>query len=138
MPVTHYGMIALPGCRISLGFANLAVLRFAQAIHDYVAGRVLTVIETLSCGIPVVSWDIPALACVIDDGRTDQLVAHFSPSPIADTMLPVFSDPDATHRTVEAGCADVVATFDWRVLAKRYRALPYSKPANDTNPPAAT
>ncbi|MBQ1073849.1 glycosyltransferase family 4 protein [Micromonospora sp. C31] len=98
--------------------------RMLRSVHLYVApntggesfGMILT--EALAAGTTVVASDLDAFRRVLDGGRAGRLFPTGDPAALRTGLADLLDDPDA--RAVLSACGDqVVATFDWPVVARR-------------------
>ncbi|SCL30972.1 phosphatidylinositol alpha-mannosyltransferase [Micromonospora pallida] len=98
--------------------------RMLRSVHLYVApntggesfGMILT--EALAAGTTVVASDLDAFRRVLDGGRAGQLFPTGDPGALRDAMAALLDDP--ARRAELTACGDqVVATFDWPVVARR-------------------
>ncbi|MEW2375215.1 glycosyltransferase family 4 protein [Micromonospora sp. NPDC047812] len=98
--------------------------RMLRSVHLYVApntggesfGMILT--EALAAGTTVVASDLDAFRRVLDGGRAGRLFPTGDPAALRTTLADLLDDPGA--RAALTACGDqVVATFDWPVVARR-------------------
>jgi phosphatidylinositol alpha-mannosyltransferase len=98
--------------------------RMLRSVHLYVApntggesfGMILT--EALAAGTTVVASDLDAFRRVLDGGRAGRLFPTGNPAALRDALAELLDDPGA--RAELTACGDqVVATFDWPVVARR-------------------
>ncbi|SCL29941.1 glycosyltransferase family 4 protein [Micromonospora inyonensis] len=98
--------------------------RMLRSAHLYVApntggesfGMILT--EALAAGTTVVASDLDAFRRVLDGGRAGQLFPTGDAGALRDAMAGLLDDP--ARRAELTACGDqVVATFDWPVVARR-------------------
>ncbi|MEU4380980.1 glycosyltransferase family 4 protein [Micromonospora echinofusca] len=98
--------------------------RMLRSVHLYVApntggesfGMILT--EALAAGTTVVASDLDAFRRVLDGGRAGRLFPTGDAAALRTALADLLDDPDA--RTALTACGDqVVATFDWPVVARR-------------------
>ncbi|MEU5960797.1 glycosyltransferase family 4 protein [Micromonospora parva] len=98
--------------------------RMLRSAHLYVApntggesfGMILT--EALAAGTTVVASDLDAFRRVLDGGRAGRLFPTGDPMGLRDVLSELLDDPDA--RATLSACGDqVVANFDWPVVARR-------------------
>ena len=83
-------------------------------------GQPHAVIEAMAAGRPVVSYDIPATAELVEHGRSGFLVAERDPGSFANAVIEVLDDPEMAHRMGQRGREVVLARFD---IAKNTRRL---------------
>ncbi|MBM0278440.1 glycosyltransferase family 4 protein [Micromonospora tarensis] len=98
--------------------------RMLRSVHLYVApntggesfGMILT--EALAAGTTVVASDLDAFRRVLDGGRAGRLFRTGDPVGLRDALTELLDDP--TGRATLSACGDqVVANFDWPVVARR-------------------
>ena len=98
--------------------------RMLRSVHLYVApntggesfGMILT--EALAAGTTVVASDLDAFRRVLDGGRAGRLFPTGDPVGLRDVLVELLDDPAA--RATLSACGDqVVANFDWPVVARR-------------------
>ncbi|WP_444950854.1 glycosyltransferase family 4 protein [Micromonospora ureilytica] len=98
--------------------------RMLRSAHLYVApntggesfGMILT--EALAAGTTVVASDLDAFRRVLDGGRAGRLFPTGDPVGLRDVLIELLDDP--AGRTTLSACGDqVVANFDWPVVARR-------------------
>ncbi|RAO09473.1 glycosyltransferase family 4 protein [Micromonospora noduli] len=98
--------------------------RMLRSVHLYVApntggesfGMILT--EALAAGTTVVASDLDAFRRVLDGGRAGRLFPTGDPVGLRDVLAELLDDPAA--RATLSACGDqVVANFDWPVVARR-------------------
>ncbi|WP_430501120.1 glycosyltransferase family 4 protein [Micromonospora trifolii] len=98
--------------------------RMLRSVHLYVApntggesfGMILT--EALAAGTTVIASDLDAFRRVLDGGRAGRLFPTGDPVGLRDVLGELLDDPAA--RATLSACGDqVVANFDWPVVARR-------------------
>ncbi|MET7374594.1 glycosyltransferase family 4 protein [Micromonospora arida] len=98
--------------------------RMLRSVHLYVApntggesfGMILT--EALAAGTTVIASDLDAFRRVLDGGRAGRLFPTGDPVGLRDVLVELLDDPAA--RATLSACGDqVVANFDWPVVARR-------------------
>ncbi|WFE49069.1 glycosyltransferase family 4 protein [Micromonospora sp. WMMD1155] len=98
--------------------------RMLRSVHLYVApntggesfGMILT--EALAAGTTVVASDLDAFRRVLDGGRAGRLFPTGDPAGLRDAVTELLDDP--AGRATLTACGDqVVANFDWPVVARR-------------------
>ncbi|QGN49425.1 glycosyltransferase [Micromonospora sp. WMMC415] len=98
--------------------------RMLRSVHLYVApntggesfGMILT--EALAAGTTVVASDLDAFRRVLDGGRAGRLFRTGDPSALGTALADLLDDPE-TRATLTACGDQVVANFDWPVVARR-------------------
>lgn len=88
-------------------------------------GFPMTVTEALETGLPVISYDIPAMQPLVSDGVEGRIVPAFDNDALAQTMRELADDPDTRKRMSEAAIrkADSLSaekiTEEWKKLFDR-------------------
>jgi phosphatidylinositol alpha-mannosyltransferase len=98
--------------------------RMLASVDVYVApniggesfGMILT--EAMAAGTPVVASDLDAFRRVLDGGSAGALFPTGDPGALAAVLARLLDDPAARARLVARG-GEVVAGYDWRVLAEQ-------------------
>ena len=80
-----------------------------------------TVLEAMSCRLPVVATRVGGIPEVVHD-EVGILVDPGEPGPLAEAVLQLAADPDLRERLGAAGAAEAAATYGWRTGFDRYRA----------------
>jgi glycosyltransferase involved in cell wall biosynthesis len=80
----------------------------------------MTVLEGMSCGLPVVGSRIGGIARSILDGETGFLVPPGDAEALADAVEPLIRDADLRRRMGEKGRLRAIEEFDWDVIGSRY------------------
>jgi glycosyltransferase involved in cell wall biosynthesis len=71
-----------------------------------------TILEAMSCGVPVVCSKLPQLIDIVDGGGT--LVPVKDPQALADTISEVLSDSSLAEKFRENGRRSVVENYSWK------------------------
>ncbi len=98
--------------------------RMLRSVDVYVApnvggesfGMILT--EAMAAGTPVVASDLDAFRRVLDAGRAGALFPTGDPAALARTLGDLLDDP-ARRAALAARATEVVAAFDWPIIAER-------------------
>jgi phosphatidylinositol alpha-mannosyltransferase len=98
--------------------------RMLHSVDLYVApnlggesfGMILT--EAMAAGVPIVASDLDAFRRVLDGGRAAELVPVGDASALASVLRDLLDDP-ARRAQLSARASEVVATYDWLVVARR-------------------
>jgi len=86
------------------------------ALPSAYEGLPMVLLEAMSCATPVVGSDIPAIAEVVDDGRTGVLVPVGDPVRLADALSHAVRRRDELGR---AARASILANYDQTVVGPR-------------------
>jgi glycosyltransferase involved in cell wall biosynthesis len=92
-------------------------VRTAQG-HEEALGLVM--VEALGCACPVVGSDLPGMQDVLTHDETALVFAAGDPDALADALLRLLDDPALGQRLAERGRAQVLAGFDWEVVARAH------------------
>jgi glycosyltransferase involved in cell wall biosynthesis len=103
--------------------ADLAVLPFCTADDGDAEGLGLVTVEAMGAGIPVIVGDVAAVHDVITHGETGWIVPARNPAALADAIVRLLEDPALAARLAGKGRRYAAQTFDWSVVAARYRTL---------------
>jgi glycosyltransferase involved in cell wall biosynthesis len=101
--------------RFKDAYANAACLCLLSELDAY--GLVL--LEAQLCSTPVVALDRGSRHEVLQHGRTGLLVTDAVPTAVADALLTILCNPDASRRMGEAGRCFVEADYTWAAVATR-------------------
>lgn len=107
------GHLGRPEIAALIGSVQVVVI---PSRHEELGG---TVLEALASGRAVVATRVGGLPEVVRDGKTGLLVAARAPGEIADAVLRLVGDPEASARFGAAGREYVLGRFDARVVARR-------------------
>jgi glycosyltransferase involved in cell wall biosynthesis len=81
-----------------------------------------SVLESLACGVPVVSTDVGGLPFLVEHGRTALLVPPDAPELAADAIARVLGDVELRHRLVMNGL-DLARNCSWSVVRTQWLEL---------------
>jgi phosphatidylinositol alpha-mannosyltransferase len=101
---------------------------FLRSVDVYCAPNLLgesfgvILIEALAAGAPIVASDLDAFARVLEDGEAGVLVRRGDPAALAAALSSLLGDP-ARRAELSARGAQVAASYDWAVLARRIVAV---------------
>lgn len=114
--VVELGTVSLEEKTDALAAADLLCLPSTQESF----GGVFT--EAWTLGKPVVGCDVPAVRCVVDDGR-DGLLAPPSPGPVAERIIRLLAEPTLRAEMGRRGREKVEANYTWPRLAEKTEAV---------------
>lgn len=83
----------------------------------------LSILEAMSCGLPVVASDVGDISRAIDDGTTGYVVPPKSPAELAEALERLLTDRDLRARMGQEGRRRVVETFSREVMARKISAI---------------
>lgn len=83
----------------------------------------LVLVEALGCECAAVVTDLPAMQDIVDGGKTALVVPQKSSDALAEALIRLLDDPGLARRMGRNGRRHVLARYDWRELAGRYRSL---------------
>ncbi len=118
MPWLHLGSVH--DDRLLSAVYSAADLFVLPSLQDNLAN---TVLESMACGVPVVSFDAGGTPDMVRPGITGRLVPAFDVSTLASTMVELLNAPDVL-KTMSAHCRRV-ALEDYPLVlqAQRYASL---------------
>ncbi|MHB8446859.1 MAG: glycosyltransferase [Rudaea sp.] len=82
----------------------------------------LTIVEAIGCGCPVVATDMPGLRDIFGT-QARNIVDPGSVNALAAIVLRVLDDPVGARQRAEEQRREILAKFDWIVVAERYAEL---------------
>jgi glycosyltransferase involved in cell wall biosynthesis len=77
----------------------------------------------MACGTPVVAARIPAMADIIEHGRTGFLAEPADPESLARTIIDVFERKDDLAPMARLARETLAARLDWGVIGRGYVAI---------------
>ena len=121
-------LCSFPGrvARADARWHHAALDAFVVPRRDLPVTRSVTPMKTVEAsatGRPVVASDLPALAELVDHGRTGLLVPAEDPAALANALARLAADPAERARLGAAGRQWALATRTWEANARRYRDL---------------
>jgi glycosyltransferase involved in cell wall biosynthesis len=83
----------------------------------------LVLIESLACGTPVITSDIPGVRMVVDHGSDGLLVKPGDPAALAGAIRQMLSDGEARRVMGQHGRAKIEARYDWGLIGARLEEI---------------
>lgn len=83
----------------------------------------MSLIEAMSCKVPVVATRVGGMPEIVDDGRAGLLVASGDASALAEAMLTLFDNEKLRQILGTAGRERVESLFSWDQIVKKLSAL---------------
>lgn len=80
-------------------------------------------IEAITCGTPVVAFDVCGLPDIVKHKETGYLAEAFDTKAFADGILWLFADDERHAGICAAARQDAVSTFSYPVVARKYQTL---------------
>lgn len=88
-------------------------------LPSFYEGLPTTILEAMSCGMPVVATDIPGISEVVRDKETGLLVPPKDPKALADAIIKLLKDEELRRKMGEAGRKRVEEEFTWDRITKK-------------------
>lgn len=115
----HYtGALPPPAVAEQFRSAAMAVFPFTGP-----EGLGIVVAEAQACGCPVVVSDIPAMADLVQAGRTGIVVKNGDVNALAGALSSLILDPGRGKVLAQAARVEVAGKFGWTEVGARYRAI---------------
>ncbi len=86
-------------------------------------GLPTVILESMSCGVPVVGTDIPGTRELITPGRTGWLAQPNDPDSLTGCILDALADPARRAAYAETALSEVIPRFSMASIADQYEAL---------------
>lgn len=116
-----HGAVRLVGKQ--LHFADLLASARAFLLCSESESFGLAALEALSCGVPVVAFDVGGLSEVVRTGETGMLVAPGDLEASAEAVVQLLSDENLHARMSEAARADALQRFRREPIVDQYEAF---------------
>ena len=88
-------------------------------LPSYYEGLPTTILEAMSCGMPVVATGIPGTNEVVVDGETGILVPPKNPKALADAIIKLLKDEKLRKKMGKAGRKRVEKEFSWEKITRK-------------------
>ena len=88
-------------------------------LPSYYEGLPTTLLEAMSCGIPLIATDVKGSSEVITDGETGLLVPPRDPKKLAEAILRLLDDEELRERISINARKYVVDNYDWEIIIDR-------------------
>ncbi|MCL0038950.1 glycosyltransferase family 4 protein [Dehalococcoidia bacterium] len=92
-------------------------------LPSYYEGLPTTILEAMSCGMPVVATNISGSADAVINGETGFLVPPGEPKLLADSIMRLLTDKDLRLKMGQAARERVEKQFTWDIIAERILAV---------------
>ena len=80
-------------------------------------------LEAASCGLPIVTTDVPGCRDTVIDGVTGLLVPPRDSRSLAQAMIKLLENPELIRQMGRAGRQRIESDFDVRAITHKYLAL---------------
>jgi glycosyltransferase involved in cell wall biosynthesis len=117
------------GLEDPIGEGAYAAAQVACQLSTWQEAFGFTIIEAMSCGVPVIATRLGGIPEIIRDGVNGFLVPVNDPNSTSDSILTLLADSSLRDKMGQAARADVQANFDVRETAQKYlKRLGIQKP----------
>lgn len=89
-------------------------------LPSYREGGPRVLLEAASCGIPVITTDVPGCREVVIDGVTGRVVPFRNSNALAEATCELLNNPELRQRMGKAGRQHMELEFDIRTITNRY------------------
>lgn len=83
----------------------------------------MVILESLACGVPVVSVPVPAARDHVRDGQNGYLASYEDSDSMADRILRIVTSDESMRKMSHSARRYCEDSLDWRVLADRYMSV---------------
>ncbi|WP_321418525.1 glycosyltransferase family 4 protein [uncultured Methanomethylovorans sp.] len=90
---------------------------------SYFEGLPTTLLEAMSCGLPVIATDVAGNSEVIKNGENGLLVSQKAPLQIAEAMIKLLSDDMFRFEIGLAARAHVIENYDWEIISNKIEEI---------------
>lgn len=104
-------------------YYNMADMLAMPSVRLPIDGLNVTVVEAMSCELPVVASDVGGNPLVVDDGENGLLVGEGDAAGLAAAINRLLADPALARRMGRRGRERVLQEFSWQRLAAAYEEL---------------
>lgn len=92
-------------------------------LPSYSEGMPSSILEAMSCGMPIVATNISGINEIIVDGEAGLLVPPRNPERLADAIIKLLSDEKLRRKMGSVGRKKVEKEFSWKKIAKKVKKI---------------
>lgn len=83
----------------------------------------MTILEAMSCGLPVVATKVGGIPSLLDDGKTGFLVEPHNPKELAEKLILLLQDHKKAMVFGAAGYAKAIHGYRWNITTAKYNDI---------------
>ncbi len=92
-------------------------------LPSYHEGLPTTILEAMSCGIPVITTDVPGNSEAVIDGETGLIVPPKDPEKLAASIIKLLNDDVLRAKMGNNGRTRAKRIYDWTIIADRFERI---------------